>query len=327
MIASKNYHFLYLSKLALVVLFFATVQIRAQNEAMETIYIDNNGVFTLDTDVYYFGSGMVSTSRSNSNYGVLAFGKGSWQGASDSNYVDGYVETLLNTIFTFPIGQSGIYAPVQVTPTSEDGIVAAYFRADPAQISISKNVALQTLSNLEYWDIRSTNSVAGIALSWRPSSELANWLGSNLNELTIVGWDGNNWMPIPSTVEEISFEDQTSTINSGSIRTNSTTNLKAYSAFSLGGSTTKLSVSQYKTLRLSTYINKSQFYLESNFRIKAFSIYDITGKLVTTVVVPGSLKWDMPFYHEEGVYIVKIELEDGLVQMVKKINNSINTNQ
>jgi len=322
MITTKRFPSLIRFSIVLAILLATVVKIQAQSEAKDSIYIDNDGVFTIDSDVYYFGSGMVSTSRSHSDYGVLSFEKGSWQGASDANYVDGYAETMLNTIFTFPIGQSGIYAPAQVTPTSEDGVDAAYFRADPAQIGNAKNSTLQSLSNVEYWDLRATDSVAGIALSWRPSSELASWLGGGLNELTIVGWDGTNWMPIPSSVEEVSFEDQKSTIDSGSIRSNGNINLKAYSAFSLGGSTSKLTIPKFNPISLTTFINKSHFYLESNSRIKAFTIYDITGKRVATIPLPGSLKWDMPFYHEEGVYIVKIELEDGAIQLVKKIINS-----
>jgi len=224
------------NRIASVFAFVLGYALHAQVQNNAPLYIGDTGVAYVATGNFYFGNApaLTATSRTGSVYGKLAFASGTtWSGASDSHYIDGYARTLGTSAFTFPIGQSGVYAPAKVTPTSANSIDAAYYRNTPNVIGVTVDPSISALSNIEYWDIRGTSVDAAVSISWRSSSNIATLTSSVLTDLTIAGWDGTSWVIIPSTVDGTSIFGTASSLTDGSITTDSNVNLSTYTYFTL----------------------------------------------------------------------------------------------
>ncbi|MBK7634770.1 MAG: hypothetical protein IPJ13_11115 [Saprospiraceae bacterium] len=78
--------------------------------------------------------GIVGTKRNGPTYFSFA-GTSSVAAVSDAAHVDGYVKNYVHQVFTFPIGDNGVYGPVTtIAPspiTVASPISAAYFRTNP----------------------------------------------------------------------------------------------------------------------------------------------------------------------------------------------------
>lgn len=226
---NRNYWLLILSLLGINCL---TAQI--QNNT--AVYIGDNGESYLASGNYYFGAtpAVTITSRTPSNYGKLSFAAGAtWSGASDSHYIDGYARTYGNSSFVMPVGQSGVYAPAQVIPTTTTGVDAGYYRSGAGTIGNTLASTVNAISTVEYWNIKGSTS-AIVAVSWRSSSNISTLTGGNINRLTIIGWNGTSWNEIPSVVDATSFLGGSSSLTTGSITSTSAVDLTTYNYFSLG---------------------------------------------------------------------------------------------
>jgi hypothetical protein len=192
-----------------------TVQAQVRNDS--DLYIGDNSLLYVDDQSFDFGAGTTTTSRTKLNYGVLALSnKVSLLGASDTNFVDGYVRTHSTKAFILPVGQSGIYAPIEVTPSTSEGVDAAYFRSPANSIGTVFEESISSISSVEYWDINSTGANANISLSWSATSAISDLTSSSLSNLTMIGWNGSKWILIPSIVDEYSIRGESSLV-SGSI--------------------------------------------------------------------------------------------------------------
>ncbi|TDD95899.1 hypothetical protein [Flavobacterium cellulosilyticum] len=299
---------------------FNTLQAQVQNDG--ELYISGSSVFYDGSNGFNFGLGSTTTSRNKLDYGVLSFSNGvSWDGANDMNFVDGYVETQSNTAFILPIGQAGIYAPIQVIPSNFEGVGAAYFRSSLNSIGSVLEESISSISSVEYWDIIGNGVKAGISLSWRSSSAISDLTSSSLPNLTIVGWNGSAWVSIPSTVDEYSIQGEISSLISGSISSNVEVDLSAYSAFSFGATTNQLLVPKFDKVELMVYINNNRLYIDATLPITAINIYDIMGKKIFSEHLNGDLKYNLLFNHSDEIYIAKIELDNGASTITKKIIN------
>lgn len=213
---------------------FAFNQSIAQVQNNEPVFIGDQGFVYLESGTYFFGagSGQTITTRTPSTYGKLVFtSAASHSGASDSHYLDGYGSVLTTNPFTFPVGQSGVFAPARVTPTSTAPVDAAYYRASATTIGTTLDATIGSVSNIEYWNILGANA-ATISLSWRASSSLSS-IVSTTTELTIAGYDGTKWVEIPSTVDATSFLGGSSNLTTGSITSTATVNLTTFTFFTL----------------------------------------------------------------------------------------------
>jgi hypothetical protein len=244
-----------------------------------------------------------------------------FNGASDTHYVDGYAQTLSKAAFILPIGQSGVYAPVQVIPLKTDGVDAAYFARTTDSIGSVLDSSVVAVSTIEYWDIRSIGVAAGIALSWRPSSDVADLTSFSLGALSIVGWNGFAWIVIPSTVDEFSILGEASNLVSGSISSNSALDLNTYSAFSLGTVSQKQEIAVVDKIQVIAFAKRNRLIIESSLPITGLSIYNIAGKQIFTQQLDGSKKYDQPFNYPQTLYVAKIELSKGSSVQTKKILN------
>ena len=301
---------------------FNTLQAQVHNN--EDIYVGDNSVMYFGSNSFNFGTGTIVTSRTKLSSGVLSFSDDTiWLGANEMHFIDGYAQTLSKAAFILPIGQSGIYAPVQVISSSSDGVEAAYFRTSAKTIGSVLNASISSVSPVEYWDINSDGVAAGISLSWRSSSAIADLTSSSLAALTIVGWDGLAWVPIASIVDENSILGEVSSLVSGSISSNAVVDLGVYSAFSLGAKVKKPKIPTLEKIELMAYVNSNQLFIESSLPITGLTIYDIMGKQISSQDLKGEFKHDQPFNYPESMYIAKIELDNGAYFLTKKV---INTN-
>ena len=306
----------------LIIIFFKLNTLQAQVQNDGELYISDNSVLYAEGDNFNFGLGTTTTTRTKLDYGVLSFSNGaSWSGANDLHFVDGYAQTHSNAPFILPIGQTGVYAPIKVIPSTNDGVDAAYFRSSPNTIGGILDASISSISSIEYWDIKSTGARTGISLSWRATSAISDLTSASLPKLTIAGWNGSAWVAIPSIIDEYSILGEISSLVSGSISSNKEVDLSAYSAFSLGTTTKQLLVPKFDKVELTAYLNKSRLFIEASLPITALFIYDILGKKIFSEQLNGTLRYEKPFNHADEIYIVKIQLANGTSLITKKIIN------
>lgn len=313
---SVNYQFVFLFVL------LGSTAIRAQIQNKERLFINDNTAFHIATGSYSFASGSTITTRTKGNHGLLSFGtNANWTAASDNHYVDGYVRFFGREAFVFPIGQSGVFAPVLVNPSAAEGVEAAYYRDNPTVIGRSLEETLAAISGKEYWDIRSESSFSTaveIELSWRSTSEIAILTSNEIADLTIVGWNGKKWIPIPSYVDSNSIMGEESTLMSGSISSDASIDLSRYSYFTLGS---KVKVAPLEPIRNTiAYINKSTLSVQAGSGIRNINIYDIGGKNIISYAVAGKFNYTAAFYYAEAVYVATIIMDNGRTISIKLIN-------
>ncbi|MHA4737673.1 T9SS type A sorting domain-containing protein [Dyadobacter sp. MSC1_007] len=182
--------------------------------------------------------GVILTERAAGNFGVLNFAGDNLTsiGASDAGYVDGYVRKYGTGEFVFPVGDNGF---VGQFAASADGTMGAYFHSDP-NTAVTSNLFtgsdyaalpnggpfptssmganVQVVSTVEYWDIDGTNATP-LTLTWDAGSAIASLTTSDLSKLTITGWNGTQWVAIPSKFDTTSILGGTSDLSVGSITT------------------------------------------------------------------------------------------------------------
>jgi hypothetical protein len=84
----------------------------------------------------------------------IIYGDGaSWIGASTKRFVDGYVQTRSTTAFVLPVDIL-VFMRHQVTPSTSEGVDAAYFRSTPNSIGSVLGESISSISSIEYWDIK-----------------------------------------------------------------------------------------------------------------------------------------------------------------------------
>lgn len=255
----KNYTLLFFSCFLLICGQKSYAQIKSYGKTV----IENTGDMRVYKDWSFrtlansSSSGILGTERRMNKSHISFMPGSSWSGASDKAYVDGYVRSFMGNKFIFPIGDNNQFKPVAVEKASAvNPTEAAYFAVSP-NIAITspfigtisevlpangpfpntqKQAALYQVSSKEYWDINGSE-LTRLTLSWNDKSDIKRLTNGGLKNLTIVGWNGNEWEIIPSTADEFSIYGVSSNVNLGSITTKDEIDLNAYSVFSLGGLT------------------------------------------------------------------------------------------
>jgi hypothetical protein len=77
---------------------------------------------------------------------------------------------------------------------------------------------VQVVSTTEYWDIDGANATP-LTLTWDAGSAIGTLTTSDLSKLTIAGWNGTQWVAIPSKFDTTSVLGGTSDLTAGSITT------------------------------------------------------------------------------------------------------------
>ncbi len=141
----------------------------------------------------------------NNNDNLIIFNKNSYfstsaSGVSDpdeNRYINGCVRKIGKTAFLFPIGKDNVFAPAAISEAAsgseDDWFEACYYNYSPdldGFYTASKDAGIDHVSTSEYWtlDRNGSNSV-NVTLTWNSRSGGID----DLDNLTIVHWDGNKW--------------------------------------------------------------------------------------------------------------------------------------
>ena len=233
-----NHHpnpFRLIKSLFFMVALISSISLFGQVKNASVLYVKDNSIFYVNSNAIDFSQAATTqTTRTASNYGALIINStASWSGASDSHYADGFVRTLNSSSFTFPIGNSGTYAPAKINFSSSGTADAAYYKTAASSVGTTMDNSVTAISTIEYWKIASANS-ATISLTWRAASAISTLTNATLTDLIIIGWNGSNWVQIPSAVDTTSILGGTSSLTNGSITSSISIIPNAYQAFSLG---------------------------------------------------------------------------------------------
>jgi hypothetical protein len=173
--------------------------------------------------------------------GIVNFGEGTFSGWSKENFVDGYVRKQGEGLFVFPVGHNAVYAPFA---TLGDGTDGAFYSVDPNIASAANCSAggpfattsmenrLKIVSSEFFWDVNSTKT-SKLTLSWSDGNQIANLAPEDFSKITIVGWDGLQWISIPSVVDNTSLFGTASSLTSGSVTSQSEFRLDQYQVYTL----------------------------------------------------------------------------------------------
>jgi hypothetical protein len=234
--AKKAKRILSLFTFAITAVCFGQVQ---QNS---TLYIADNGIVSVFNSPYNFGNSpaKTETTRTANLFGKLYFPAGSsWTAASvsDTHQVNGYVASIGNANFTYPVGSGTIYAPLRITSaTTNTEFSSAYYRSNPTSIYPTVDAStLKGISSLEFWDMQSSGT-SFITLTWRSSSNVATIAtGTTLADIVVAGWNGSSWVQISSVVDTNGLvTGSASTLTAGSITTTVPVSHTTFSKFTIG---------------------------------------------------------------------------------------------
>lgn len=160
--------------------------------------------------VVYFNNGITTTERNAASAGALRFLPGArytgivtTDASGDGRYVDGYVSSIGNSSFTFPVGQSGIQALTVTGMPSLTQLSVAYFGSDANNTPDPSDgfsphprsrmrTPIAAVSAAGFWDwIQSGESSGRVSVSVNIPDESAFAIASDLR---LVGWNGYEWI-------------------------------------------------------------------------------------------------------------------------------------
>ena len=213
--------------------FLYTNDFVAQVQQNGSVYIADYGFKHLTTGNFNFGASPAATvtTRSAGVYGKLSFAHGTgWLNATNDHFLDGYAATYSDALFVLPVGQAGVFGPIGVEATDQTGVDGAFYFSNPTTIGNVLANGISFLSSVEYWHLIGQNE-AKLSLTWRLGSNISTLTAANLNNLTIVGWNGTQWIEIPSVVDGTSIMGGLSTFTEGSISSLANVDLNTFSYF------------------------------------------------------------------------------------------------
>ena len=294
------------------------IELNAQIQNNGILYIGDQGVFHIESGVFHFGLGNITTTRVNSDHGLLSFSREAlWEKANTLSHVDGYVVSSYD--FIYPTGQAGIYAPIQVTSNNTERIKAAYTRANPIQPLAILNKSVAIVSKIEFWNIKGINSSNTISLTWRKSSTVSNFTTAALNELIIVGWNGSAWVEIPSKVDINSILGEISSLESGSITSLPDFNLANYSVFTFGKKE-----AQPPPIQFAIYVSRNTLFVDSSQPFDSLLVYTIWGQKLFEKRISATQHYSTPFFHSQAVYVAIVSFNNkDMPEITTKIMNNL----
>lgn len=232
-------------------IFFSTSQsLISQIRTQSNLFIAENTIIGIPNTLIFGNAGdggNISTAKTG-NKGYLVFGpKGKWIGASDHQFVDGYVKVLHNNAFVFPIGENGNYHPIAISGAS--GTSAAYFDKKPSKFdkqNSKKEITPETPETLliqnGYWALDG-DQPTGITLMWNYKMDVNNLAIDELSSMSIMGLRNDQWEIISSAVDKYAYDESThnlvstqqkSSFDKGTISTTTAIIPNQYEYFTIG---------------------------------------------------------------------------------------------
>ncbi len=192
------------------------------------LHVGSGGLLYVGATNFIFGTAPATTTFRNTPNGVIDFGTtGTYSGHGTTKFIDGVVSANQNN-FTYPVGQT-VYAPARITDRVSGPTKVTYYNS--AYTDLTFNSTLVAVSDKCYWEV--TGGEARLTLSWSTdfSSPAFN---ATLPFLTIAGYNGTDWVEIPSALDATSIiSGSASSYANGSITTTSTVNFGSFQFFTL----------------------------------------------------------------------------------------------
>lgn len=120
-------------------------------------------------------------------------------GATNGSHVDGPLQKYGNTDFIFPVGEAGLYRPVQLTEISgstTDAFTVRYRRQSAySAYGVNKDAFLDHLSDCEHWTVDRSDGFpnARVSLSWHNVYSCGVTVP---NDLRVAWWDASAMAPL-----------------------------------------------------------------------------------------------------------------------------------
>lgn len=227
--------------LAIALVAIPSMQAQVKNNGI--LYIKANSKAHVKSGAFTFGAASNTATNRSANYGILSFGSSATAAQvplAANQFVNGYMSYLGTAEFLMPLGDRNLVSSfvglIKVQPTSTNGVDAAYnHNTGPNTTTVGSNIL--AVSTVEHWDINARGNneatLSKIALSWNPESNIG-ILTSNVDAVTIVGYNGTNWVEIPSTVQTSNLTGDPTTISTGSVQSNSPVAVSSFQFYTLG---------------------------------------------------------------------------------------------
>lgn len=168
-----------------------TIFVLGSATSAQTLYIGANSEFYLDDGLEFTTS---NTLVEVEDAGLFSVSSGnSWGSAQE--YVNGTVKVIGTGQSVLPVGDNGIYAPVNLDHTGD--ATARYYNSSPTAGSNGVNV--DDVAEVEYWELTGT---AVVTLPYNSNSEIGSLVSDNggvLNAVSLVGLNGGVWDLISAT--------------------------------------------------------------------------------------------------------------------------------
>lgn len=321
---------------------FSTIVSAQSSKVFGELYVpDNASISIFNKHTFHDGSngiypGVVATERENQK-GYINFSNGSsWVGASDMQHVDGYVKVYHNESFVFPVGANSKFRPIAISGAARTS--AAYYDNNPNFIKESGTSKVEPLlsriSDVEYWEVDGDNRTE-VTLTWDNRSNIESLTDSDLNRLTMIGWRGNQWEVIPSSIDRFTLDYSTSRarlgaeiadLNQGSITTNETIRPGDYDYITLGAlnpNTMARVQPEFDVYPnpISLTVSPSLNYQFSSEKGGIVRLYSPNNTLVLEKVVTGTrgvINFENPT-DKAGVYVIGIIDENGSAKYQKLV--------
>lgn len=299
-------------------LFFTTFLglLAASASAQNGVAIFGNTHIGPDTELHVksyplYLTGIATTQR-GATPGKLSLSNATTLGPSSATgYVNGFVRRYSASTVLFPVGSTTVYAPVTISPLTQQAIDVAY-NSEGFNTASFNTTVLDAVSAAEHWDVLSSNSGA-VTLIWQAASNLS-LLADDINNLTIAGWDGTSWIPLQGIIAG------GSTFAEGSVSSILPVDFTTYSAFTFAAIHRDVAaVTKPDASHTFMAINNDSFGLKSAEGVSAVEIYDMAGKMVQSYTVK-STAYEAEFAHAKGIYIAKALLDNGKTVTRKLLN-------
>lgn len=205
------------------------INFRVNNHSTAGVTINQDllvsGTFTLS-------DGPIHTSKS----AMLTLSDGAAVvGGDTTSYVEGPLNKLGNSAFTFPVGKEGLYAPVTISAPANktDQFTCEYFNADAnGSYDVgSKDPGIGRISSCEYWVLDRTigSSAVQVTLNWgdRGCSSVVP------EDALVIRWDGSHW-------KNHGNGGTTGTMSSGTVVSNES--ISSFSPFAIASTSSALPI-------------------------------------------------------------------------------------
>ena len=292
---------------------FVTGQIlHAQLHTLSTLHVSGNTSFTIPGSLNFAKAsgtlpGSISTAKVGAK-GFINFANGSdWTGASDAQFIDGYVKVLHDNPFVFPIGSDNKYRPIAISGGANTS--AAYFDKSPAKLianaraNKSTSTASTDLQLIEkgYWNVSGKQSTS-ITLIWDKEAAIGTLTEGAVANLRVLGLKNGKWEVIPASVDkqtlnsathQLTASAQSSNLVNGSISTTTEVIPSEYEYFTLGAVRTAVGETTF-----SVYPNPSLARLPLNI---AYELPEATQGTLKVYSALGSLLVERSISDTQGV--------------------------